>query len=133
MIPFKKIALIGAGNVAYNIAKVLKNNGVIPFCIYTRSASKIQEIQAYSFLTNSDAHSLPKIAREYQKLILQDATFLEFKKALRNEDGRAIKENYGLNPLLGKYYQTVCANCFNKVDSALIACPQCNSEVFIKN
>ena len=98
----------------------------------TMMVSKIQEIQAYSFLTNSDAHSLPKIAREYQKLILQDATFLEFKKALRNEDGRAIKENYGLNPLLGKYYQTVCANCFNKVDSSLIACPECNSEVFIK-
>ena len=51
MIPFKKIALIGAGNVAYNIAKVLKNNGVIPFCIYTRSASKIQEIQEKTGIT----------------------------------------------------------------------------------
>lgn len=45
MIPFKKIALIGAGNVACNIAKALKNNGIEPFCIYTRSANKLHEVQ----------------------------------------------------------------------------------------
>lgn len=45
MIPFKKIALIGSGNVAYNISKVLKNNGIEPYCIFTRSLNKVQEIQ----------------------------------------------------------------------------------------
>ena len=45
MIPFKKIALIGTGNVACNIVKVLRNNGIEPFCIYTRSVNKVQEIQ----------------------------------------------------------------------------------------
>lgn len=45
MIPFKKIALIGAGNVACNIAKALKNNGIELFCIYTRSANKLHEVQ----------------------------------------------------------------------------------------
>ncbi len=45
MIPFKKIALIGAGNVACNIVRTLKNNGIEPFCIYTRSENKIKEIQ----------------------------------------------------------------------------------------
>ena len=98
----------------------------------TNMVSKIQEIKTYSFLTNSDAHSLPKIAREYQVFTLQDATFKEFKKALHNEDGRSIKANYGLNPLLGKYYQTVCANCFNQIDSSLTVCPHCKSEMFIK-
>lgn len=98
----------------------------------TNMVSKIQEIKTYSFLTNSDAHSLPKIAREYQVFTLQDATFNEFKKALHNEDGRTIKANYGFNPLLGKYYQTVCANCFNQIDSSLTVCPHCKSEMFIK-
>ena len=98
----------------------------------TNMVGKIQEIQSYSFTTNSDAHSLPKIAREYQKLRLHDKTFLELKKALHYEDGRAIIANYGLNPLLGKYYQTVCANCLELIDNGVTVCPNCESENFIK-
>ena len=45
MIPFDKIALIGSGNVAYAYNKALKNNGIQPFCIYTRSSDKIAEIE----------------------------------------------------------------------------------------
>lgn len=45
MIPFEKIALIGSGNVAYNISKVLKNNGIEPYCVFTRSSDKAHEIQ----------------------------------------------------------------------------------------
>ena len=98
----------------------------------TNMVGKIQEIQNYSFTTNSDAHSLPKIAREYQKLTLQDKTFLELKKALHFEDGRAIVANYGLNPMLGKYYQTVCANCLDLIEDVVTVCPKCESENFIK-
>ena len=98
----------------------------------TNMVGKIQEIQNYSFTTNSDAHSLPKIAREYQKLRLHDKTFLELKKALHYEDGRAIIANYGLNPLLGKYYQTVCSNCLDLIYNDVKVCPNCESEDFIK-
>ena len=45
MIPFDKIALIGSGNVAYAYVKALKNNGIQPFCIFTRSSDKIAEIE----------------------------------------------------------------------------------------
>ena len=98
----------------------------------TQMVRNIKELQHYPFLTNSDAHSLGKMAREYQKLTLKDANFAELKKALRNEDGRAITANYGLNPLLGKYYQTVCANCGERVIEAVTVCPTCESHMFIK-
>ena len=69
----------------------------------------MSELAPYSFVTNSDAHSLGKLAREYQKILVLDANFEELKKALHQNEGRAIVVNYGLNPLLGKYHETVCA------------------------
>lgn len=45
MIPFDKIALIGSGNVAYAYSKALKDNGISPSFIYTRSVGKIPEIE----------------------------------------------------------------------------------------
>lgn len=36
----------------------------------TMMVNQIKELQAYTFVSNSDAHSLGKIAREYQKLRL---------------------------------------------------------------
>ncbi len=45
MIPFDKIALIGSGNVAYAYIKALKNNGINPSYVYTRSQDKISEIE----------------------------------------------------------------------------------------
>lgn len=94
--------------------------------------SGIRELQPYSFVTNSDAHSLGKIAREYQKLQLEAANFTELKKALHEQDGRMIVTNYGLNPLLGKYYQTVCEKCGEKVDKKAIKCEACGSNQLIK-
>lgn len=98
----------------------------------TNMVRYIKEIQSYPFLTNSDAHSLGKMAREYGRFTLKEANFLELKKALRNQEGRAISANYGLNPLLGKYYQTVCANCNEQVSIEMLACPKCESHHFIK-
>lgn len=92
----------------------------------------IKELEQYTFLTNSDAHSVGKIAREYQKVRLDHASFAELQKALQEKDGRAIVANYGLNPLLGKYYQTVCAGCAAKVDEGLAECPLCHKHNIIK-
>ncbi|WP_261381211.1 endonuclease Q family protein [Paenibacillus cremeus] len=74
-------------------------------------AGYISELDRYTFLTNSDAHSLPKIGREYNKLQLASPTFEEFRRALAGEDGRKVLANYGLNPRLGKYHRTYCADC----------------------
>ena len=77
-------------------------------------ADKISELETKTFLTNSDAHSLPKIAREYNKIQIEDISFKEFVMALKNQEGRKIVANYGLDPKLGKYHRTYCEVC-NKI------------------
>ncbi|MFD2672823.1 endonuclease Q family protein [Marinicrinis sediminis] len=93
----------------------------------TSMASRISELDVLPFLTNSDAHSLPKIAREYNELLLKEPTFAEWKAALGGEQGRAIQANYGLLPALGKYHQTTCAACGQKLNAnePSEVCPVC--------
>ncbi len=93
----------------------------------TYLADTISELETRTFLTNSDAHSLPKIAREYNKMLVEDINFKEVVKALKNEDGRKILANYGLDPKLGKYHRSFCEDC-NKtieIDEAAVTCPEC--------
>ena len=71
-------------------------------------ADEISELETRTFITDSDAHSLPKIAREYNKVLMENISFKELVKALKNEDGRKILANYGLDPKLGKYHRTYC-------------------------
>jgi len=98
----------------------------------TDMVSNISELQAYTFVSNSDAHSLGKIAREYQKLRLSNANFTELKMALHEQQGRAVTANYGLNPLLGKYHQTVCAKCGEQLSNSATICTNCESTQIIK-
>ncbi|RSD27323.1 endonuclease Q family protein [Mesobacillus subterraneus] len=93
----------------------------------TMMADQLSELHRYPFVTNSDAHSLAKIAREYQKIEMAEPSFHELKLALRGEDGRAIRANYGLDPQLGKYHRTVCAECFTFTPSYDEACSKCGS------
>ncbi len=97
----------------------------------TSMAVEISELNKYSFLTNSDAHSLAKIAREYQKIAMEEISFEEFIKALKMEDGRKLLANYGLDPLLGKYHRTVCANCLMPFLEGA-ACRECGHKRSIK-
>ena len=96
----------------------------------TFMADMISELKNKAFLTNSDAHSLPKIAREYNKILVDDISFKELVKALKNEDGRKIIANYGLDPKLGKYHRSYCETC-NKVllgDAPVYKCDTCDSK-----
>ena len=96
----------------------------------TSLADKISELETKTFLTNSDAHSLPKIAREYNKMLLNDISFKEFVMALKNEDGRKILANYGLDPKLGKYHRTYCEVCNKNIpgDAPVTKCDTCDSK-----
>ena len=96
----------------------------------TYLADTISELEGKTFVTNSDAHSLPKIAREYNKMQVEDISFKEIIKALKNEDGRKVIANYGLDPKLGKYHRTYCDNCNNTIETKepVIKCPICGSE-----
>ena len=92
-------------------------------------ADQISELETKTFLTNSDAHSLPRIAREYNKMQLEDISFKEFVKALKNEDGRKILANYGLDPKLGKYHRTYCEVCDKRIEgnAPVTKCDSCDS------
>jgi len=98
----------------------------------TAMANRLRQLHRYPFLSNSDSHSLQKIAREYQAFRLEEPSFTEFRKALLGNSGRAILANYGLDPLLGKYYRTTCAHCRMPVDDGTERCPSCGSTEKIK-
>ena len=93
-------------------------------------ADQISELENKTFVTNSDAHSLPKIAREYNKMQVEDISFKEIVKALKNEDGRKIIANYGLDPKLGKYHRRFCEDCNDsiEIDEAATVCPKCGGQ-----
>lgn len=99
----------------------------------TNMASEISELDAYPFLSNSDAHSQKRIAREYQSLMMKNANFLEFKKLLHNKGGRYIEHNFGLHPKLGKYSHSFCRECkkhTSMTESGL--CSLCGSKKVVK-
>ena len=95
----------------------------------TYLADKISELETKTFLTNSDAHSLPKIAREYNKMQVEDINYEEFIKVLKREDGRKILSNYGLDPKLGKYHRTYCEICNKQIQGVapVTKCDTCDS------
>lgn len=96
----------------------------------TYLADTISELETRTFLTNSDAHSLPKIAREYNKMQVEDISFKEIVRALKNEAGRKVLANYGLDPKLGKYHRTYCDDCENSIETKepVETCPTCGGK-----
>ena len=124
------------GNCADRIEDIFKEKFSKIFAIElglssdTYLADTISELETKTFLTNSDAHSLPKIAREYNKMLVEDISFKEIVKALKNEDGRKILANYGLDPKLGKYHRTYCDNCDKSIETKepVEFCPICGSK-----
>ena len=96
----------------------------------TYLADMISELENKTFVTNSDAHSLPKIAREYNKMQVEDISFKEIVKALKGEDGRKVLVNYGLDPKLGKYHRTYCDDCEKAIETKepVEICPICGGK-----
>ena len=123
------------GNCTDSLEKIFKEKFNKVFAIElglssdTYLADEISELETRTFLTNSDAHSLPKIAREYNKMLVEDISFKEILKALKNEDGRKIVANYGLDPKLGKYHRTYCEKCDKPIpgNAPITKCPDCDS------
>ncbi len=98
-------------------------------------ADRIGELASFTFITNSDAHSLDKIAREYNLLSLEAATFQECAWAFARRNGRAVTANFGLDPRLGKYHRTFCGECdyFDPAGEPFtVACPRCGSGKIVR-
>lgn len=121
------------GNCTRRIERIFKEKYNKIFAIElglssdTYYADKISELAGKQFVTNSDAHSLPKIAREYNKLLVEDVSFKEIFKAIKGEDGRRIICNYGLDPKLGKYNRSFCedCNCSIETPAPALKCDKC--------
>lgn len=122
------------GNCTHSLTRVLPPEAIasIPALELGLSsdsdlADLISELRDKTFLTNSDAHSLPKIGREYNLIRLVEANFSELLMALRREGGRQVVGNYGLHPILGKYHRTYCHQCQQPVDvlPPVDYCPRC--------
>ena len=77
-------------------------------------ADKIEELRRLTFLTNSDSHSPHpvRLAREFTRFEVHDATFSEIKKAILRVDGNKPVLNVGLPPQEGKYNESACISCF---------------------
>ncbi len=69
------------------------------------------ELHQLTFLSNSDAHSLPSMGRECNELALRAAEWDEVRRCLQRTGERQVLTNYGLDPVLGKYHRTFCAAC----------------------
>lgn len=132
--PFK--SLYGKG-VRTSLEEVLDNRFIdaveLGLSADTGMASHLYELQPYTYVTNSDAHSTANMAREYQSIRMKDPSFEELRLALHNRSGRKVNVNYGMDPRMGKYYQTVCAACLHqRSDNEEIRCPSCGKEKWIK-
>ncbi len=122
------------GSVTARMGDVLDLEGVdggeLGLSADTTMAGYISELDRYPLLTNSDAHSLGKIGREYNVLRMHEASFDGLHDVLRGDNGAHIEANYGLDPRLGKYHRTYCRNCEHIIHEAgaiLECCPYCGS------
>jgi uncharacterized protein (TIGR00375 family) len=77
-------------------------------------ADKIKELHRLTFLTNSDCHSPHpvRLAREFNRFEVADATFQQIKKAILRIDGCKPVLNVGLPPQEGKYHESACVYCY---------------------
>jgi uncharacterized protein (TIGR00375 family) len=98
-------------------------------------AGLISELDSFTFVTNSDAHSLGKIGREYNEIQLAAPTYDELVKALHRVEGRGVVANYGLNPRLGKYHRTYCSLCeavLDEQEGTVERCADCGSNKIVR-
>lgn len=91
-----------------------------------RSLSELDRVELFS---NSDAHSLPNLAREYNALSLTENSFEGLRMLLEKKGGKLVA-NYGLMPEVGKYHRTYCLVCEEIVQAEppVLVCPYCGHD-----
>ncbi len=91
-------------------------------------ADMLPELSPFTYLSNSDAHSLTKIAREYNEMKLASLNFEHVAKTIKNIPGfQNSITNFGLPPQLGKYYRSYCLDCEKTCTPTppVLSCPMC--------
>ncbi|MBC2723421.1 endonuclease Q family protein [Desulfosporosinus sp.] len=91
-------------------------------------AESISELDSVVMFSNSDAHSLPNIAREYNSFACADPSFGGLLDVISGKS-KDIVRNYGLPPRVGKYHRTYCLSCERIVGSSppQLTCSNCGS------
>ncbi|MDA8226145.1 MAG: endonuclease Q family protein [Desulfitobacterium hafniense] len=95
-------------------------------------ANQLSELDNVILFSNSDAHSLPNIAREYNQLSLVENSFLGLKELVEENRG-AVVRNFGLPPQVGKYHRTYCLVCERVVEGVapVYHCSHCGSNKIV--
>lgn len=70
MLQFGKIAIVGAGNVAYTLCKLLKSKEIEPYCMFVRNPEKAKKVHA-------DLNV--KVVSTYEKVLEADLTIITVK------------------------------------------------------
>jgi len=79
-------------------------------------ADRISELHGLTFLSNSDSHSPSpvRLAREFNRLEIQDYSWDEIRRAILHRGGRRVVMNAGFPPEEGKYNRTACTSCYRQ-------------------
>ncbi|AFQ43068.1 endonuclease Q family protein [Desulfosporosinus meridiei] len=91
-------------------------------------AESVSELDSMVMFSNSDAHSLPNIAREYNSFTRTDLSFGGLLDLVSRKT-KGVIQNYGLPPKIGKYHRTYCLTCEKVVPNPApqLTCPRCGS------
>jgi uncharacterized protein (TIGR00375 family) len=92
-------------------------------------ADHLKELEDITFLSSSDAHSIPKIAREYSIIKMEQPSFKELVLALHRRNSRKVAANVGMDPKLGRYHRTFCLSCDRVQENPppVFTCAYCGS------
>lgn len=92
-------------------------------------AESISELETSVMFSNSDAHSLPNIAREYNTFEQVDSSFGGLLNLIEQKNKQAVR-NYGIPPKVGKYHRTYCLSCEQIINTSApqLTCPYCGGE-----
>lgn len=106
----------------------------------TYLADYLTELEDINFLTSSDAHSLPKIGREYTKVRVEELSFKGLFDAIKKgskvdkdktKKNIGIVANYGMDANLGKYNRTFCDGCNSLSKKENGVCAKCGSKKIV--
>ncbi|KLU66231.1 hypothetical protein DEAC_c16300 [Desulfosporosinus acididurans] len=91
-------------------------------------AKSISELENVVLFSNSDAHSLTNIAREYNLLEGVESSFQGLDDLLLINSKGSVR-NFGLPPKVGKYHRTYCLHCERVALTSppQLSCPVCGS------
>lgn len=131
--PYKSIY----GNCARSLTEVFPNGTdrlirtvELGLSADTMMADYFSELGSRTFISDSDAHSLGKIGREYNVIEVDIPDFEHIFDALALKEGAGrMLANYGLDPRLGKYHRSFCEQCETTLtgDPPQWVCPKCGS------